>query len=53
VSLRQPVEWWATFDCSDGDVQTPRTQLAHEGFAKWLSSLRAQLASLRGDSAPA
>jgi hypothetical protein len=38
------VEWWATFDGTDGDVQRWRNHLVREGFAKWLSSLRAQLA---------
>ena len=39
------VEWWATFDSTAGDVRRWQNQLVHEGFAKWLSSLRAQMAS--------
>lgn len=47
------VEWWATFDCRAGEVPRWRHQLQHDGFARWLSSLRAQMCSARHDSAPA
>jgi Polyketide cyclase / dehydrase and lipid transport len=46
------VEWWATFDCTAEDVPRWRNHLVHEGFAKWLSALRAQMASRRTDRAP-
>ena len=47
------VEWWATFDCAAGDVRRWRHHLEYEGFAKWLSALRAQMAHGCSHSAPA
>lgn len=45
------VEWWATFDCAADDVQRWRYHLEREGFAKWLTALRAQMARGHSDSA--
>jgi len=47
------VEWWATFDCAAEEVRRWQLHLEHEGFAKWLSALRAQMARGRSDSVPA
>ena len=47
------VEWWATFDCAAEEVQRWRHHLEHEGFAKWLRALRAEMGHPRSDSAPA
>jgi hypothetical protein len=38
------VEWWATFDCSADEHDHWTHYFAHEGFAKWLASLRKHLA---------
>jgi hypothetical protein len=39
------VEWWATFDCAEDEREKWIEQFAHNGFEKWLASLRAQLDS--------
>lgn len=39
------VEWWATFDCADDQRDHWTGYFAHEGFARWLTSLRDELAS--------
>jgi len=38
------VEWWATFDCASEERDHWTHHFAHEGFAKWLGSLRQHLA---------
>jgi hypothetical protein len=38
------VEWWATFDCTDGRQDHWTSHFEKQGFAKWLASLRAHLA---------
>ena len=40
---RSFVEWWATFDCRPEDHVGWTHYFAHEGFAKWLESLRRHL----------
>jgi hypothetical protein len=40
------VEWSATFDCLDGDVDRWSRYFAEEGFAKWLGGLRAFMAGI-------
>ena len=40
------VEWWATFDCADGDY-VRWTSFLNESFAKWLGSLRGYVAQAR------
>jgi hypothetical protein len=33
-------EWWATFDCAEDARERWTNYFAHDGFAKWLGSLR-------------
>jgi hypothetical protein len=35
------VEWWATFDCAPEEYDLWTSHFAKEGFAKWLSALKA------------
>jgi len=42
-SNRAFVEWWATFDCTDGRRDHWTSHFEKEGFAKWLASLRTHL----------
>jgi hypothetical protein len=39
------VEWWATFDCADDEHDRWIEHFEHEGFAKWLASLRTRLSA--------
>ncbi|HEX6444380.1 MAG TPA: SRPBCC family protein [Streptosporangiales bacterium] len=39
------VEWWATFDCAEGERNHWVGHFAHEGFARWLGGLRRHLAT--------
>src|SRR3954468_15626194 len=35
------VEWWATFDCASDEYDRWTRYFENDGFAKWLSALRA------------
>jgi hypothetical protein len=38
------VEWWATFDCAEADLDRWTRYFAEEGFARWLGALKTFMA---------